>query len=220
MKHTHKAVLTRPWAVNPARNGSGTRRLWAALTLAICAALTQCVTSVQADDALPVKAPDTQPPAVQRPVYIPQGRQMKRYEAFARQAELPSITVTNNTVLQIGGVVNTDAVRLAQLSTREREALAAQFRIPVGVIDKLVQRLALSSPPAAEQLAQEIRTAVIDYRFLKVEWEHYHPPAEGQKTKAAALAALQAGDISKAWELYDGLVRPPPPASLRVVAQP
>jgi hypothetical protein len=121
---------------------------------------------------------------------------MKRYEAFARQAELPPIRVTNNTVLQIGGAVSTDATRLAQLSTNEMEALAGQFKVPVGVVSRLAQQLARSSPPAAEQLAREIRTAVIDYRFLQIEWERYHPPAEGQKTKAAALEALQAGDLS------------------------
>jgi hypothetical protein len=153
---------------------------------------------------------------------------MKRYEAFARQAELHPITVTNNAVIQVGGLVNTDATRLAHLSPQEKEALAGQFKVPVGVINGLAQRFARSSPPAAEQLAQEIRTAVIDYRFLQIEWEHYHPPAEGQKTKAAALEALQAGDISKAWQLYDALRRPQapaiaapaPPANLRVVAQP
>jgi hypothetical protein len=145
---------------------------------------------------------------------------MKRYQAFARQAKLPPITVTNNALLQVGGVVNTDATRLSRLSPQEREALAGQFKVPVGVIDKLAQRLANSSPPAAEQLAQEIRTAVIDYRFLQIEWGQYHAPAEGQKTRATALGALQAGDISKAWELYDVLGRPSPPANPRVVAQP
>jgi hypothetical protein len=180
----------------------------------------QCLTSVRADDALPLRGPDTQPTQVQKPLYVSQGRQMKRYEAFARQAELPPITVTNNALLQVGGVVNTDATRLSHLSPQEKEALAGQFKVPVGVIDKLAQRFASSSLSAANQLAQEIRTAVIDYRFLKIEWEGYHPPAEGQKTKSAALEALQAGDISKAWELYDGLARPQPPADLRVVAQP
>ncbi len=188
----------------------------------------QCLTVVQADDALPLRVPDSQPTQVQKPAYIPKGRQMKRYEVFARQAELPSITATNNTLLQVGGVVNTDTTRLAQLAPREKEALAGQFGVPVGVIDRLMQRLAGSSPPAADQLAQEIRTAVIDYKFLQIEWDRYHPAAEGQKTKAAALDALQTGDITKAWELYDGLRRPlapaiaapAPPSNLRVIAQP
>jgi hypothetical protein len=220
MNYTHKAVLKRPGAANLARIGSGTRYRLRVLPLLVCAALIQCLTSVQADDALPLRGPDTQPAQVQKPAYVPQGHQLKRYQAFARQTELPSIAVTNNTVLQIGGAVNTDATRLAQLSTNEIEALAGQFKVPVGVVSRLAQKLARSSPPAAEQLAQEIRTAVIDYRFLQIEWEGYHPPAEGQKTKTAALGALQAGDISKAWEMYDALGRPSPPANLRVVAGP
>jgi hypothetical protein len=125
-------------------------------------------------------------------------------------------------------VVKTDATRLAQLSVREKEALAGQFGVPVAVIDKLVQRVASSSPLAAEQFAQELRTTVVDYRFLQIEWKRYHPPAEGQKTKAAGLEALQAGDISKAWELYDGLRKPQapaigapvPPVNLRIVTPP
>jgi hypothetical protein len=131
-------------------------------------------------------------------------------------------------MLEVGGVVKTDATRLAQLSVREKEALAGQFGVPVAVIDKLVQRVASSSPPAVDQFAQELRTTVVDYRFLQIEWKGYHPPTEGQKTKAAGLEALQAGDISKAWELYDGLRRPQapaiaapaPPANLRVVTSP
>jgi len=187
----------------------------------------QCPTSVQAEDALPAKQPDTQSTQVQKPAYLSQGRQMARYKAFARQTELPLITATNNTLLEVGGMVKTDTTRLAKLSAREKEALAGQFGVPVAVIDKLVQRVASSSTLTAGQFAEELRTAVVDYRFLQIEWKRYHPPAEGQKTKAAGLEALQAGDISKAWELYDGLRRPqapaigapPPPANLRVVNQ-
>jgi hypothetical protein len=228
MKQHHMFILIRAGATG------FTGRQWSCLfrsvgrRLAVCAALMQCLSSVQAGDAFPAREPDTQPGQVQKTAYIPQGHQMQRYKAFARQAELPPITITNYSVLEVGGVMNVDAARLAQLSKREKEALAGQFKVPVAVIDKLVQRPPPSSPPALEQFAREIRTAVIDYRFLQIEWERYHPPAQGQKTKTAALEALQSGDISKAWELYDGLSRPQPPsmaapappANLRVVAQP
>jgi hypothetical protein len=228
MKHAHKTVLKWPVAASPARKESGTPCRSTFLPLAACAAVMQCLTSVQADDALLAREPATLPAQVQRPPCVPKGHQMERYKAFARQAQLPPVTVTNHTVLEVGGVVGVDTTRLAQLSTREKEALAGQFRVPIGVIAKLAQRAADSSPPAADQLAQEIRTAVVDYRFLQIEWEQYHPPAAGQKTKVAALDALQAGDISKAWELYDGLGRPQapaiatpaPPANLRIIGQP
>jgi hypothetical protein len=228
MKQHHMFVLIRPGAACLA--GQQWPRLFRSVgrRLAVCVTLMQCLISVQAGDAFPAREPNTQPAQVLKTANIPHGRQMERYKAFARQAELPPMTVTNHTVLGVGGVMHMDTTRLAQLSTRERETLAGQFRVPVAVIDRFVQRLVISSPPAADRLAQEIRTVVIDYRFLQIEWERYHPSAQGQKTKAAALEALQAGDISKAWELYDGLRRPQapaiaapaPPANLRVVAQP
>ena len=220
MKHVHRAALRRADAANLARIERVTPCRSIALALAGCAALMQCLTAVQADDALPVRGTGAQPTQAQQPTYTPQGRQMGRYKAFARQAELPPITATHNAALQVGSVVYTNATRLAQLTTQEKAALAGQFKVPVAVIEALAQRQAHSSPVSADQLAQQIRTTVIDYRFLQSEWERYHPPEAGQKTKAAALGALQAGDITKAWELYDGLPRPQPPANVRVIAQP
>lgn len=153
---------------------------------------------------------------------------MRRYQAFARQAELPPITVTSATTLEIGSAVKTDISRLAQLSAREKESLAGQFGVPTGVIAKLAQRVSTTPPPPAAQFARELRTTVVDYRFLQGEWDRYHPPREGQQTKAEALAALQAGDIAQAWALYDALgkpqapvaARPSPPTDLRIVASP
>ena len=228
MTQPHTIVLTWPGATSLASREIVVLCRLTVCRLAVFAALMQCLTSIQADDALPAKQPDTQPTQVQKSAYIPQGRQMARYKAFARQAELPLVTTTNNTLLEVGGMVKTDTTRLAQLSVGEKEALAGQFGVPVGVIDTLVQRVASSPPPAADQFAQVLRTAVVDYRFLQTEWKRYHPPAEGQKTKAAGLEALQAGDISKAWELYDGLRKPQapaiaapaPPVNLRIVTPP
>ena len=186
----------------------------------------QCFSSVRADD-IPVREPDPQTGQVRKPGCNPQGHQMERYKMFARQAD---ISITNHSVLVVGGVMNMEAARLAQLSRQEKEALAGQFRVPVAVIDQLVQRLSPGSPPAPEQFARDIRTAVIDYRFLRREWERYLPPAQDQKAEAktAALAALESGDLGKAWDLYDGLkgpqpgssAAPAPPANLRVIAKP
>jgi hypothetical protein len=145
---------------------------------------------------------------------------MERYKAFARQTELPLISVTSNTLIEVGGTVKTEVARMAQLSIRKKEALAGQFGVPVGVIEKLAPCVTNSSSPGADQLVQELRTAVIDYRFLQIEWDRYHAPVEGQQAKSNALAALQAGDLDRAWELYDALRKPLPPANLRIVAQP
>jgi hypothetical protein len=74
--------------------------------------------------------------------------------------------------------------------------------------------------PDVTQLAQDLRTAAVDYRFLQGEWQRYNPPAEGGIIKTHALQALQGGDLGKAWELYDGLPRPASPADLRVINAP
>jgi len=140
---------------------------------------------------------------------------MLRYQAFARNAELPQITVRDETTIEVGGKLQVDTSRLAQLSVREVESVAGQFRVPAALITNLVQRIATTPPLDAAKFARELRTAVIDYRFLQDEWGRYHPGVEGQPTRAAALDALQAGDIPKAWALYDGLSRPQPPAPAR-----
>ena len=70
------------------------------------------------------------------------------------------------------------------------------------------------------QVAQNVRTAVVDYKFLQQEFEQYHPSPEGQKVKTDALAALRGGDVTKAWELYDGLRGPAPPSKPRIINQP
>lgn len=182
--------------------------------------LALCLTSAPAADALPAKTPDLQASPAQKPAYTPQGRQMGRYKAFARQAQMPAIKVLDQTTLAVGDTPSADLHRLARLSAQQKEALADPFGVPASVLGKVLDSATNSPPPDAAQLAQDLRTAVIDYRFLHGEWERYHPPAEGQQTKADALQAMQSGDIAKAWELYDGLQRPAPPANLRVAAQP
>ena len=201
--------------------------MWAIRGIAVCGLATHCLNPALAADALAAKEPPTQTVPAQPPAYTPKGWQMERYKAFARQAEMPAITVTNKTILEVGATVKTDLNRLAQLSTQDKAALAGQFAVPARVIGKVADRAAKTQPPNAAQFAQDIRTAVIDYRFLQGEWGRYRPPLEGQPVKADALQALQAGDINKAWQLYDALEKPqapsislpPPPANLRTVSQ-
>ena len=175
---------------------------------------------VHAADGLPVKESGTRLSQVQTAYGEPQGRQMRRYQAFARNAELPQIMVRDQTTIEVGAGFKVDTSRLAKLPIREAESLAGQFRVPTALIIRLAQRVPATPPPDAAQFARELRTAVIDYRFLQGEWGRYHPGVEGQPTRAAALEALQAGDIPKAWALYDSLSRPQPPGNLRVVTVP
>ncbi len=220
MRQNDTAVLKGPGTVGLTKAQPISRCRRIIRQLALCAAFMHCLASTQGADNLAGSKPDGQPAQARTPGYTPQACQMQRYKAFARQAELPPVAVTNGNLVTVGGVVKLDVTQLPRLTRQEQEALAARFSVPTAVITNVVQHTAGSSSPDAAQLAQDLRTAVIDYRFLQIEWDRYHPPTAGQPTKAAALAALQAGDISKAWELYDGLQRPAPPANLRVVAAP
>jgi hypothetical protein len=158
----------------------------------------------------------------------PRGHQMRRYQSFARQAELPPITIAGDTALTVGSVNTLDTSRLAQVPAQDLDALANQFAVPSGVIANLTRPATGTAAPTAAQFAQQLRTAVIDYRFLHGEWDRYHPPQAGQQTRTDALQALQAGDIATAWALYDTLGLPPAPTTapplapgnLRVVAGP
>ncbi len=186
---------------------------WAVCCLGVCAALLQCLMPARAADVLPASGPEGQSTNALKPASAWNGREMRRYKSFSSQAKLPPVTATTNDLVEVGSVVKIDVARLAQLSTWDKQALAGQFSVPVAVIDRVLQRVATNSLPAANRLVQELRTAVVDYRFLQIEWERFHPPSEGQQTKSNALSALQAGDLAKAWELYDGLRRPEPPAT-------
>lgn len=225
MRPRHPIILRRPGLAGGPANRTVSSRGLSVRSVAVCAAVVHCLTMARAADAPPARAPGSEPLRVQTQPYTPQGRQMKRYQAFARSAELPLTIPTDKTTLEVGSRVKTDIRRLTQLSSQEKRALAEQFEVPVGVIEKLVQRVANVPHLEAADFAQELRTAAIDYRFLQGEWGRYHPPTEGQKVKAEALDALNAGEIGKAWELYDALgkpqapaVAPPqPPANLRVV---
>lgn len=151
----------------------------------------------------------------------PQGHQMRRYQAFARQAELPSMAVLSEATLQVGEVTKVDTSRLVELTPQQKETLAGLLGVPAGLITKVLQRDSGKTSVGAAELARDLRVAVVDYRFLQQEWGRYHPPAEGQQAKAQAVAALEAGDLPQAWALYDGLSRPgapAPPTNLRVAA--
>ena len=182
---------------------------------------------VPTEEELP-EEPASQAAQIQKASYVPQGWQMERYKAFFRQAELPPITVADGSQIEVGGTVKLDMARPGQSTSQQRQSLASQLGVPAGVIGTLLQRLASGAKPGADECVRELRRAVVDYRFLKQEWERYNPPAEGRANQQEALAALEAGDVTRAWQLYDGLRRPQapalgapaPPTNLRAVAGP
>ena len=227
MKQNQTARQTRPGSSGRALKQSVNICRWAIHGIVVCTLATHCLSAMLAADALPPKEPGTQSIPAHTPAYTPKGWQMERYKAFARQAELPAITVTNKDRIEVGATFKTDLNRLARISSLDRDALAAQFGVPAGVIGKVAGLIATNEPSDAAQIARAIRTAVIDYRFLQGEWGRYHPPLEGQPVKADALQALQAGDINKAWQLYDALEKPqapslrlpPSPTELRIISR-
>jgi hypothetical protein len=220
MKHNGTASSMRPGLIGMAMTEGFKPCLLAIRVFAAGALVVQCGSPARAADPLPVNGSAAQIVPPPKAVYAPKGRQMERYKAFARQAKIPTIAITNTVAIEVGGAVKTDLKRLGQLSDSEKAALAGQFGVPAEVVGNLMERAATNSAPDAEQVAQNVRTAVVDYKFLQREFEQYHPPTEGQKVKSDALAALQAGDVTKAWELYDGLQRPAPPSNLRIINQP
>ena len=204
-------------AVNPRVNLC----LLAVRSIAVCALVAQCLTPARAADALPVKEPADQATQAQKPAYAPQGRQMQRYKAFARQAEMPAITATDKTTLEVGGTVKTDVNRLAQLSSTEKEALAGQFGVPAGVIAKAAgTRL---EQPTAECRRSSLRTfarRLLITGSCKVSGGDTLRRRKARRSRPMRFRPCRAGDIGKAWELYDGLQKPAPPANLRVIVQP
>jgi len=145
-----------------------------------------------------------------------QGRKQPGYQVFAYRCTSPSMTVVNETTLEIGGKQMIDVSRLDQLATQEKETLAGQFDVPVGVVDNVLKSFAKQAPTDASEVAGKLRVTVIDYKYLLEKWNQYLPPTGKEEVKNAALLALRGGDIGKAWKMYIALPRPEPPAGFRI----
>jgi hypothetical protein len=137
------------------------------------------------------------------------------YTVFAAQLSLPRITVANERSLEIGGVKQLDFSGSNQ--NQATRALADQLQVPVAALNGLGQKLSADTHLKGKELADAFRNALIDYKFLEDRWNRFHPPGVGLEVKTRALNALSAGDIDRAWALFDGLARPRPPEGLRVV---
>ncbi len=145
-----------------------------------------------------------------------QGRGQPSYQVFAFRCTSPSITVMNETTLEIGGKQKIDVSRLDQLDRAEKETLAGQFDVPVSVVDNLQKSCSKQAPADAAEVAGKLRVMVIDYKYLLEKWTEYHPPTGQEKVKTDALLALQGGNVDKAWEMFAALPKPRPPTGFRV----
>jgi len=124
--------------------------------------------------------------------------------------------VVDQTTLEVGGKQKIDVSQLDQLTTQEKETLASQFDVPVGVVDNLLKSYSKPAPADAAEVAGKLHAAVIDYKYLLARWTQYHPPTGGEQVKTDALLALQGGEMDKAWKMYIELPRPEPPTGLRI----
>jgi hypothetical protein len=177
--------------------------------------------SILGSDGQTLQPPDGGSRAAQTPpasfsLVAAQGRKQPSYQVFAFRCTSPAITAMNETTLEVGGKQKIDVSQLDQLTTQEKETLAGQFDVPVGVIDNLLESCSKQAPADAAGLADKLRVTVIDYKYLLARWTQYHPPTGGEKVKTDALLALQGGNVDKAWKMYVDLPRPEPPTGLRI----
>jgi hypothetical protein len=140
-----------------------------------------------------------------------------RFLAFSNSAVVPPVMAVGNTSVQVGNC----CVRGLSPTDGNRKLVAMQLGVPVGLVDRILARSAQDQELKDAALAQELRAATIEFRFLLAEMTSYSPPAERQQAKADALQALLAGDLPKAWDTYVQLPWPSPPAppsGLRIIA--
>ncbi len=164
------------------------------------------------DGGSPVTNADPSSPAL----LAAEGRRQPSYQVFAFRCTSPSITVVNETTLEIGGKQKIDVSRLNQLDRAEKETLAGQFDVPVSVVDNLQKSCSKQTPADAAEVAGKLRVMVIDYKYLLERWTQYHPPTGQEKVKTDALLALQGGNVDKAWEMFAALPKPRPPTGFHV----
>jgi len=136
------------------------------------------------------------------------------YSLIAAQLSLPNIAAAAERVLEIDGTARLDFA--AANESPAASALAAQMRIPLSAMKGLIRQLANETELTGPQLAASFRTELVDYKFLEERWNQFHPAGTALQVKQAALAALEAGDLERAWTLFEDLPKPRPPRQLRV----
>lgn len=145
-----------------------------------------------------------------------EGRHAPSYRVFAAKVSLPSITVVTNRVFLVADKVQLDLDSGQEQILRQVNPLSEQFGVPAPLLQRIVHRYVTNAPSPTAAI-REMREAVTDYKYLLERWNGYRPPAGNEKLKMDALQLLQAGDLEKAWGMYNSLPRPAPPGGLRVL---
>ena len=171
--------------------------------------------STQAVTAVPAKtvgAPQATTPE--------QWRRHPSYQVLESRTTLPTIEVAAKGTLKLGDHLTLELARAAELPDEQKKALAAQFELPVAALDKFLQGLIAKPGLDTQQAAKELRTQIIDYRYLRERWNQYRPPPGQEKIKTDALQSLEAGDLDKAWQMFVALSPPAPPGQLQATKAP
>ena len=171
-----------------------------------------------ADNPLPSKPGAASDATPQPSVSWPQNR----YLCFSNTVILPQIHVSAaDQFIQVGTLGTFRLGRLSDLSAQEAKTTAAELGVPTGLVMRVAKMVSEEPQVKAEEVAGQLRAAVIDFRFLLAELTCYHPPTHEQPAKEAALLALLNGDLPSVWSFYRGLPwpqAPPPPQNLRITA--
>jgi hypothetical protein len=189
----------------------------------LCVIYTQRSMPASAGEAPAQSGPQSPTNEAQAALASPTPEQWRRhpsYQVLDHRAALPSMKVAAKGTLEIGGQTKLELEGASQMPVDQKKALAAQFELPVAALDRFLQRLAAQQGMGAEQGARQLRTLVIDYRFLRDRWTQYRPPSGQEKTKTEALQCLEAGDLDKAWAMFIALPAPAAPSQLQATKAP
>ena len=183
-------------------------------------ALLQMTSSMSAQPGLALSSTNPETPRMAATQPLSASLSWKKhpsYQVFALRAELPAISALDERTIVVSGKERSSFKLDEELRAKEMKAMAEQFRVPATVISAFLKGVGKREHIGAERVAQELRITVIDYRYLNEQWNRYHPPPAQESIKAAALHALEAGDIEKAWEMFVALPRPKAPQGLSIV---
>lgn len=149
-----------------------------------------------------------------------QWRKDPRFEKFVPDPALPEMVALDKTKLQIGRTFSLSMTALNTISVQEKDALAKLLNVPQTVVSNLIASCVKEQWADADTLGKELRACITDYKFLVHVWNEF-VSLEQESPKKEARAALAAGEVEKAWQLYPAPAsdhpKPPPPLNLRIV---
>jgi hypothetical protein len=140
-----------------------------------------------------------------------------RYLWFSNHTSLTIQVFANDAIIHVGKSRTIKLKQLSAFSSSDAKAVAGELGVPVGLVNRVLRFCTEHPDAGAEEVAQQLRASVIDFRFLLAELSAYRPPALGEGAYQAALMDLLHGDVARVWSYYRELPWPQAPTSLRIV---